>query len=73
MTVASTIPCESQQPAAIDRVALRVGLALVAWARRAANRPTPTREQLQLRYEADRVARELFEQRHVARGVPGIR
>ena len=73
MTVVSTIPCENHEPAALDRVALRLGLALVAWARRSANRSTPSREQLQLRHEADRLAYQLLAQRDAARGVPGIR
>ena len=73
MTVVSTIPCENHEPAAIDRVALRLGLALVAWARRSTNRRVPTREELQLRHEADRMAHQLLIQRDAARGIPGIR
>jgi len=73
MTVVSTVPCENHEPAAIDRVALRLGLALVAFARRSTNRRAPTREELQLRHEADRMVHQLLAQRDAHRGVPGIR
>jgi hypothetical protein len=73
MTVVSTITCENQRLATIDRLALRLGLALVAYARRSAYRATPTREELQLRHEADRLAHQLRAERDGARGIPGIR
>jgi hypothetical protein len=34
MTIATTIPCAARQPAGIDRLAQRLGLALVAWGER---------------------------------------
>ena len=73
MTAVSTIPCENHRPAGINRVALLVGLALVAWARRSADRPAPTREALRLRHETDRAVHQLFAERDAARGIPGIR
>ena len=73
MSAVSTIPCEHNRPAGINRAALLVGLALVAWARRSVNRSEPSREELRLRHESDRAVHQLFAERDAARGIPGIR
>jgi len=47
MTIASTMHSDcAQQPAGIDRLAQRLGLALVAWGERPKRRPEVTREDL---------------------------
>lgn len=63
MTIASTIPCEARQPAGIDRLAQRLGLALVAWGERSINRPEVSRAD----HHAARQATELLARRDLAR------
>ena len=47
MTIASTMHSDcARQPAGIDRLAQRLGLALVAWGERSKRRPEVTREDL---------------------------
>ena len=59
MTIATSIPCSNRQPAGIDRLAQRLGLALVAWGERSINRPEISRADLQQR----RVAQQLLSAR----------
>lgn len=61
MTIASTsVPCPRVsaparvRPAGVNRLALVVGLALVAWGRRSSNQPTLTHEELHIRRAAER-------------------
>jgi len=64
MTIASTMHTDCRrQPAGIDRLAQRLGLALVAWGERSVDRPEVTREDLQLQRTAD----ELLARRDLAR------
>lgn len=61
MTVASTsVPCPRPsaqariRPSGMNRLALVVGLALVAWGRRSSNQPTLTHDELRIRRLAER-------------------
>jgi hypothetical protein len=71
MTIASTAHAECRQPVGIDRLAQRIGLALVAWGERSLDRPEVSRadhelqrraQQLQSAHDDHRVtmARRLF-------------
>lgn len=66
MTVVSTsVPCPRVsaqvriRPSGVSRLALVVGLALVAWGRRSSNQPTLTHEELHIRRIAEREAEQL--------------
>ena len=61
MTIAATpVPCPRPsasarvRPSGVNRLALVVGLALVAWGRRSSNRPTSTHDELHIRRIAER-------------------
>lgn len=55
MTIAPSIPCAPRQPAGIDRLVQRLGLALVAWGERSINRPEATRADHQLQRAAQQL------------------
>ena len=59
MTIASSISRSTRQPAGIDRLARRLGLALVAWAERPISRPEAPRSDL----HAQRAAQQLLSKR----------
>lgn len=69
MTIATTMHSECRQPAGIDRLAQRLGLALVAWSERSINRPEVTRADLTHRRAVD----ELLAQRDLARATRATR
>ena len=60
MNAAGTITRREAQPAAIDRLALAIGTALVAWSHRRNNRPQITHEEQYLRerhrHEMERIS-----------------
>ena len=68
MTVASSMSNHSMQhhmtqPAGINWLALHLGLALVAWGRRSANRPALSWEEEHIQHEANRMRAALLEER----------
>ena len=71
MTVASSMSNHSMQhrttqPTGVNWLALHLGLALVAWGRRSANRPELSWEEQHIRHEADRMRAALLEGRGLA-------
>lgn len=67
MTIASTMHTDcGRQPAGIDRLAQRLGLALVAWGERSIDRPEVTREDLQHRRVADQLTADSHDRRMTA-------
>ncbi len=58
MTIATSIPCPARQPAGIDRLAQRLGLALVAWGERSINRPEISREDPRVQRVGDQLRAE---------------
>ena len=63
MTIATSIPCSTRQPAGIDRLAQRLGLALVAWGERSINRPETSRADHQLQRAAEQLLSEQHDRR----------
>jgi hypothetical protein len=58
MTIAPAIPCPARHQAPLDRLALRLGLALVAWGNRPVERREVTREDARLQRAADGILAE---------------
>ena len=54
------------QPTGVSWLALHLGLALIAWGRRSANRPELSGEEQHIRHEADRMRAALLEGRGLA-------
>lgn len=73
MTIASTTHTDCRQPEGIDRLAQRIGLALVAWSERSVVRREATREDQYLRLQTERAARQLLAGRDESRAVRPIR
>ena len=69
MTIASTTHTDCRQPEGIDRLAQRIGLALVAWSERSVDRREVTREDHQLRLTTERAAQHLLADRDDSRAV----
>ena len=69
MTIATSIPCTHRQPAGIDRLAQRLGLALVAWGERPKQRPEKTRADLHNR----RIAAQLIAAQDDAKATRAMR
>ena len=63
MTIASTTHADCRQPEGIDRLAQRLGLALVAWGERSVNRPDLTEADLHLVRQMERAADQLLSDR----------
>ena len=59
MTIATSIPCSTRQPAGIDRLAQRLGLALVAWGERPKNSEVSRAD-----HQRQRAAAQLFSEHH---------
>jgi hypothetical protein len=71
MTVASSMQSGSMQhhttqPTGVNWLALHLGLALVAWGRRSANRPELSWEEQHIQHEANRMRAALLEERGLA-------
>jgi len=71
MTVASSMRSASMQhhttqPTGVSWLALHLGLALVAWGRRSANRPELSWEEQHIQHEANRLRAALLEERSLA-------
>jgi hypothetical protein len=63
MTIATSIPCSTRQPAGVDRLAQRLGLALVAWGERSINRPEASRADHQQQLAAQQLLSALDDRR----------
>ena len=63
MTIAPSITRSSRQPAGIDRLAQRLGLALVAWSQRSKPHPEVVPTAGRADHRAQRAAQQLLSQR----------